>query len=340
MPGFQIISSVNDIKLNDEWKKPLKFTSNNRFVDDNGRKVDPVSYEGRCYQLIEKRERQLSLTEKNLSTKNHVSKRFGVLFEKTRLDPTLKICKDSMFQILSFLNRDELGRCLQVNKKWHVLANEESLWKAQPPPAIAFGKKEWIKYFGDIGEEPPLPRNIQKILRSPCPIWPDKTIEDSNILVLIPETVDGKPLTLNTLGKLVKSPKGGGNAIGYEYIWSDIVNEHGDQPAPKSHWVLMTKDILPGSADKNYSDQKAFVAELAKRTTIHYEVPNVLDAAVGMFMKYVSIKERLFINTYTRCQENTQGYQIAVGGFAPAGLSVSIIDYDDDNVGVAGLRKF
>ena len=39
---------------------------------------------------------------------------------------------------------------------------------------FAFGKAEWKKYFGDVGKEPPLPANINQILNSPCPIWPEK----------------------------------------------------------------------------------------------------------------------------------------------------------------------
>ena len=42
----------------------------------------------------------------------------------------------------------------------------------------------------------------------------------------------------------------------------------------------------------------------------------------------------------TRCQENIQGYQVVVGGFAPAGLYVSYYRYDYDLLGVAALRKF
>jgi hypothetical protein len=31
---------------------------------------------------------------------------------------------------------------------------------------------------------------------------------------------------------------------------------------------------------------------------------------------------------------------VVVGGFAPAGLGVSVNDYDYDDIGVAALRKF
>ncbi|MGZ6330812.1 MAG: SH3 domain-containing protein, partial [Parachlamydiaceae bacterium] len=52
-----------------------------------------------------------------------------------------------------------------------------------PISSIAFGKAKWATYFGDIGEEPPLPNNIQTILSSPCPFWPNKKVEETHLLV-------------------------------------------------------------------------------------------------------------------------------------------------------------
>lgn len=81
-------------------------------------------------------------------------------------------------------------------------------------PRIAFGKVEWEKYFGDVGVEPPLPENINEILKSQCVYWPDKRVEDTHLLVLIPKTVDGNALTLNSLGELIQRPRGGGTVSG------------------------------------------------------------------------------------------------------------------------------
>ena len=83
---------------------------------------------------------------------------------------------------------------------------------------MPLGRQNGKWYFGDIGEEPPLPPNIYEILASPCPFDPKKTVRETHILVLVPATVDGTPLTLNLLGKLVKKPKGGGHATQYDYV--------------------------------------------------------------------------------------------------------------------------
>ena len=72
---------------------------------------------------------------------------------------------------------------------------------------IAFGKDLWATHLGDIGIEPPLPPNIKEILNAPCPFFPGKKVEETHLLVLIPKTVNGKPLTMQTLGELVQKPR-------------------------------------------------------------------------------------------------------------------------------------
>ena len=245
-------------------------------------------------------------------------------------------------KIFSYLKAKELARSFRVNMTWKVLASDEALWNALSPK-MAFGKNEWAKYFGDIGKVPPLPKDIHKILKSPCPFWPEKKVEETHMLVLIPETVNGKPLNLKTLGELVKKPEEG-HATQYRYILEEIINEHGNQATAKSHWVLMTKDVIPGSRNKSYADQQALIAECAKKARAHYEVPNVLDAAICIFMHSISSGERLFTDkpwTYARCSEKAQGYQIVVGGFSSAGLLVDHFSFFDCvSYGVAALRKF
>jgi len=207
-----------------------------------------------------------------------------------------------------------------------------------PYPTIAFGKKKWETYFGDIGEEPPLPKNIDTILDSTCPIWKDKKVRETHMLVLIPTSVNKKPLTLHSLGELVKSPKEG-NVTGYKYIGK----YYGNKTAPKSYWVLMTREILPGSRNKSCKDQLTLLTDLAKNAKIDYEVPTALEATVCTFLHYISTKERLFNdkpNTYTRCLENAQNDQMSIGNFDLAGLSLNNFYYVNDNFGVAALWKF
>lgn len=209
-------------------------------------------------------------------------------------------------------------------------------------PAIAFGLTKWNQYFGDVGVEPPLPPNIHEILSSPCPFWPQKKVHETHLLVLVPQTVNGKPLTLKSLGELVKIPRQG-NATQYEYF---SLGEYTEPPAPPSHWVLMTRDVIDGSRNKNYPDQQKLVTQYAQKSGLPYQVPNVLYAAVCILMQHVQSGKRLYANnpwTYTRCQEKWhQEWQWAVGGFSSEGLNVNPYDGGGDLylIGVGCSRKF
>jgi hypothetical protein len=121
----------------------------------------------------------------------------------------------------------------------------------------------------------------------------------------------------------------------------------------------MTTDVLEGSRNKRFDNptndpevqtQRQCVAELAKKAAVEYEVPPALDAAACILAQYfdscngkLAWGRRLFSDnplTYTRCQEKVGDYQVVVGGFAPSGLFVIFSRYDDDDIGVAALRKF
>jgi hypothetical protein len=197
----------------------------------------------------------------------------------------------------------------------------------------------WKTLCGRVDPAPPLPPNFSDIWNGPCPICSGKKISETHILVYIPATIDGKPFTLNKLGEIAKRffPK---NGKGYKYIWSNIVHELGDKPI-NSHWVLMTKDVLPGSRNKSYAEQQKIVAALAEKSLISYEVPETLEAAACILSQYAS-NIRLFSDkppTYTRCKEKLQGDQVVVGGFASSGLCIVHID-DRDSIGIAALLKF
>jgi hypothetical protein len=275
------------------------------------------------------------------------------------------LLEDLFGELSTFLTPKELGRCMSVCKSWGKCISQNKVWskKAQQKgiinsttqienarrqlfakPAIAFGRGEWIRHIGDSGEIPPLPLNIYEILQSPCPFWPGKRVKDTHILVFIPRTVtriiNGNsvttPLTLRTLDELLKSSNNG-TGVGYGYIWDKILQEHGDTPIKESHWVLMTNDVIPGSRNQTYAHQKSLVENAG------YEVPSILDAAASILLEYIRSGRRLFSNkpwTYTRCQQAVNGYQLVVGGFAPAGLGVDYYDnFGNEYHGVAGLRK-
>jgi hypothetical protein len=217
-----------------------------------------------------------------------------------------------------------------------------------------FGAKEWEKYLGDVGPEPvpDLPSDIDAVLDGPCPFWPGKEVRDTHLLVLIPATVDGAPFTLNLLGKLIQRPKNGGHQTKYRYYGDATKTQLGEKSPDRSYWLLMTREVLAGSRNKSYAEQRALVAGYTGETGLPYELPSVLEAATAVLLHHARTGERLFGNsplTYTRCQElvayKGDNYPAVVGGFDSSGLCVYSDDgshdgYDNDSDGVACSRKF
>jgi hypothetical protein len=203
-----------------------------------------------------------------------------------------------------------------------------------------FGPKEWFIHFGThLRNVPRLPPDIAEILSSPCPFWPDKTVEQTHMLVLIPATINSQPFTLKKLGELVQSPKTG-PATKYRSFY---LGEYQDNSVPQPYWFLMSQDILAGSRNENYETQFEQVATLAKETGIPYNIPTVLEAATCVFMHHVSTGKKLYSDsplTYTRCQEfynKKNEWKLIVGGFASGGLYV---DLGCEVYGVGAGRKF
>src|SRR5207245_2437772 len=102
---------------------------------------------------------------------------------------------------------------------------------------------------------------IGKILGSECPFWPGKKVIDTHLLFFVPKIVNGKPLTLNFFQELIQNPKEG-HKTQYDNYDDYVKNELGDQ-STESHWVLMTRDVIPNSRDKSYEEQKKLIASYA-----------------------------------------------------------------------------
>ena len=212
-------------------------------------------------------------------------------------------------------------------------------------------KSVWEQYFGSVGEEPALPDDLEAIMDSDCPFWSGSKVRDTHLLALIPEQVAGRPLTLDYLRDLITRPQGEGLGTEYLSYWHAAREAVGSQSPNSSYWVLMTRDVLPGSRRKSYAAQCALVEGYSKRTGLAYEVPGALEAAVVMLLHHVRSGEYLYSEsptTRTRCwDKTTKGYPVVVGDFSSGGLSISedilsIVSYSNisSKNGVAGLRKF
>jgi hypothetical protein len=220
-------------------------------------------------------------------------------------------------------------------------------WDYRPSALLhSFGAEEWSRYFGEVGQAPLLPPDIDTILSGPCPFWPGEVVRDTHLLVLIPATVAGRLFSLNLLGELIKSPQGGGHSTEYDGYADEVKIQLGAQSPERSYWVLMTRDVLEGSMYKTYASQIVLVAHHAGRTGLPYKLPGALEAATAILSHYVRSGERLYtdaIGTWTRCQELVEWsgshYPAIVGCFSSGGIDVGH-DYEDSQfIGMASLRR-
>lgn len=247
-------------------------------------------------------------------------------------------------KIFSYLQAKELSHCLSVTIKWKTLASDNNLWKALYPTLI-FGKEQWVEYFGDPGQERPLPKNIYEIIESPCPFFPQAKIKHTHILVLIPEKINNEPLNLDTLGKLIKVPKKNFfTRFGYGCT-SDLSELEWKACTTYPYWALMTKDIIPGSSNQTYQEQLTYIAKQTKPTKhiqFNYTAPNILETCICIFSRFIQCRETLFPSSRTRCQEGINGSQIIIGGFFNAKLQISHRSKDERNfyIGIGAIQKF
>lgn len=221
-----------------------------------------------------------------------------------------------------------------------------------------FGEKEWTDYFGRVPPAPAYPPGIEEIWRGPCPIFPEKKVNETHLFVYLPATVNGQPLTLKSLRMLaeqhfsrraeVDAKAGTEKACGLFH--PEIETRYGDQPIGNSCWVLMTNKCLPNSQLLCFSKQQLLIDRLVTRSLLMYEVPKILDAAVCLLARFVSSKIRLFNQMSTRCQEGysehfplmSMPYQLTIGSFDSEGLRFNI-NYrmvTRYRIGIAALRKF
>lgn len=259
--------------------------------------------------------------------------------EEIRLDPLEELPIEINWKIFSQLPPEDLEQCRGVSALWQTLANDPFL--PNPVPENAFGKKQWKQYFDVDVEEPRLPLNIYAILNRKCRFSNSKEkVKDTQLLVLIPESINEEPLTLETFGKLIKSkfPEFGGN--GYHSLWNTAKDCKGNG---KARWVLLTRNVLDSSRFISIKKHENLVKERGKG---EYHVPSALDVVVCVISEYVRHKIRLYYNdelpTYTLCQEHftdsdsknsdPQNNQVLVGDFSPKGLNVThSVPDDNDN---------
>jgi hypothetical protein len=252
------------------------------------------------------------------------------------------VSEEVLYSILSCMNPEELGKSSRVSKVWNRIANDETLWKAFYPKS-AFGKEKWAKHFGDIGEELPLPHSIHKILKNPCPFLKGFRIEDTHLLVLIPETLNGEPLSFDRLQQRMQQLKPDDSMGQFHSCEVGKTKAFG-----KSHWVLMFKQLIPASRNQCYADLVKLLSTYNKNQAT-YRFPRVAEAVTCIFAEYVNSGVKILFGSlnaggllsYTYCAEQSYKKHAVVGGVtSTTGLSIQFWPVDRNSfLGIAPVRE-
>lgn len=146
-----------------------------------------------------------------------------------------------------------------------------------------FGAAEWEKYCGlKIEDAPEIPQALLSVFESNCSIWSDRRVKETQVLCLVPGNI-----SFNDLRRLT-----GDTRI---HPYSAQLQSSG----PRSYWILVTKEEIPGTAWKRYEDQKDILE------TFHREPPLVIEVMVAFLAAKWSGDVSLY-SSYehaTRCVE-------------------------------------
>lgn len=250
---------------------------------------------------------------------------------------------DLVKEIFSHLSFKDLLNCANINKnEWQVIANDPLLLKKVIGRNEAFGPEDWGIHFGDKvisaseTEEAweKLPLDITKIFKSKCPIFPEKKIGQSNVLVWIPAG-----MTVNNYGELLRQ-KFPQLQNGYRTISNEFVDEFGDIPTNQSEWVLMSRRTVPNSPDQKNHDVSNLLINLNQEGAA-YTIPTALEAIICLSTTlFKRVKIISFSLTKTKDQTKEHKFIVSYDIFGAQGVGVSKMPVRSlECYGTASIRK-
>ena len=190
---------------------------------------------------------------------------------------------------------------------------------------------------------PPPPKELLEALKGACPITgKDFKMIDTHVILWMPPTLNGEPMTVNSLEKMATADAFGENKMPYEFCYEPIRDDAAiNQPLEGGYWLALYKK--PVAAGESYADQQKFITDNCPG----YEVPKVREVIAASVMQYGCSgdkKERILDREhavwYSRCEEQIEFFRVIVGALSSSGLFVRCRYTDYVNVGVCPVRKF
>lgn len=190
------------------------------------------------------------------------------------------------------------------------------------PPDLRFDESprfdaaSWDKYLHIKVADIPVPQSLLFALDEPCPFWPEHKVRQTHLLCLVPGE-----LTTEQLWQ-----------VGASQCLPHSVK---DLTVPrKPYWALITKKTIPNSRTKSVLEVQHQLEHS------QYSIPTILEASLAVLALHASqnIQIYSFPAGYTRCQEETGGFPIAIGSESAGHLGTFMNDWDAQS-GIAVVLK-
>lgn len=197
----------------------------------------------------------------------------------------------------------------------------------------AGGKNELTELIGHYNPQQPLPFDIDdEMQKDLSEIWDAETVGSFGTIKKVTEifSLYWCPAGISAI-RVEDLAKKHGQKF-HEGGWKRALQDHGKTLEQEGCWIQFPNDVFARS--KTFPEQRA----LARAC---YEIPKFSHAVFCIFTKYAYTRSRICPSqTYTRCQEQSQGFRLVVGGFSSSGLIIDDGNRDDESLGVAILRKY
>jgi hypothetical protein len=235
---------------------------------------------------------------------------------------------DIINRIFHGLDDTDLKVCHLVCKRWNRLVSD-------PLFLEMFLENHYSELLAAFGKLSQLPHRIRQIIESPSPIpgHEGKKIKDTHVVFYKPKKINGMEYTIRNIPEIFRAA---GKMYTYRNIYLDNfphecseIKEFANTPVEKEGWVAVTRDLLPESRNKTFTEQRELIDilnEKNEKAEFKYQVPKLIDVISAVFVEHLRSGKCLYNSgkiprfdnppTFTQCQETNDRLQLRfAGGF-------------------------
>lgn len=242
-----------------------------------------------------------------------------------------------ILKIFELLPLQALGRASSVCKQWHALGSDKSLWNAllKKEPNVRNLDNENLRLIGfpQVSNPTVHPRELLKAAKIAC-----RASEDGGAtIVTLPagwSYDDLEKLSENAVKAGIHSAK-----INFSDCWKELLRK---TPIKEEQTVVLTDTVIHDTRNKSVNEQTSCL----KAKGFKEGLPDGLTVLTMIVLTRIITKGRMSLynwdykETYTRFSNQTAKGWHLVGGSAPSKVDVNFNIFDNDCLGVGGLRKF